>query len=113
MNDTEQNLQNLADKLGIDDNMLKEILILFFENMPGQIVAMRDDIAKHNAPSVYIISHTLKGTAANLHYHEISKAAAEIEVLAKSGSEKKEDYEALFNKLSLQLSHAKMKISYK
>lgn len=105
-------LDALADSLEIDTEMLKEILILFFENMPGQIDNMRTALSKEDFSNLHIISHTLKGTAANLMYTNISSTAAEVEKLAVAKHEDAHDYEAYFNKLSLLLSQAKMKIFY-
>ena len=45
-------------------------------------------------------------------YTNISSTAAEVEKLAVAKHEDAHDYEAYFNKLSLLLSHAKMKIFY-
>lgn len=105
-------LTTLADTLEIDEGMLKEILILFFENMPVQITTMRKHVPKHEFSAIHVISHTLKGTAANLRYEVISLTAGEIEALALKEQGFIEEYEALFNKLSLQLAHAKMQIFY-
>ena len=103
----------LAETLEIDTDMLKEILILFFENMPGQIGDMRSHLKVNDFENIHIISHTLKGTAANLHYADISKAASDIESLAVAENDNSKEYESHFNKLSLLLSHAKMQIFYK
>ena len=108
-----ETLTSLADTLEIDEEMLKEILILFFENMPGQIATMRKHVPKHEFPAIHVISHTLKGTAANLRYADISQTAGEVEALALGEQGFIEEYESLFNKLSLQLAHAKMQIFYK
>ena len=114
MEDTQKtNLEQLAQALEIDVDMLKEILILFFENMPGQIDTMREDLAKNDLKSIHVIAHTLKGTAANLHYNDISETASAVEILAVENVTTTEAYEALFNKLSLLLAHAKMQIFYK
>jgi len=112
MEDKKQTLITLADTLEIEVDMLKEILILFFENMPGQISAMQAHVPKHEFSEIHVISHTLKGTAANLRYEEISQTAGEIEALALGENGFIEEYEVLFNKLSLQLAHAKMQIFY-
>ena len=113
MDNITQTLTSLADDLEIDEEMLKEILILFFENMPGQISAMKSHASNKELSDIHVISHTIKGTSANLHYEDISKTAADIETLALSGNHTFEAYDALFNKLSLQLAHAKMQIFYK
>ena len=102
----------LADTLEIDTDLLKEILILFFENMPGQLGEMRSSLKDQDFKNIHIVSHTLKGTAANLYYTDIAKAASDIEVLAIAQNEDNAAYESHFNKLELLLSHAKMKIFY-
>jgi HPt (histidine-containing phosphotransfer) domain-containing protein len=114
MNDKKESvLESLAETLEIDVDTLKEILLLFFDNMPGQIQTMRDDLAQNDFKSIHVISHTLKGTAANLRYNEISETASAIEILAVENVTTAEAYEALFNKLSLLLAHAKMQVFYK
>lgn len=108
-----ETLSLLANTLEIDEETLKEVLILFFENMPNQIATMRKHVPKHEFPAIHIISHTIKGTAANLRYDDISQTAGEVEALALGEEGFIEEYEILFNKLSLQLANAKMQIFYK
>lgn len=105
-------LTTLAEQLEIDTDLLKEILILFFENMPGQIDDMRKDLLKKDFENIHVISHTLKGTASNLYYDDIAEAAKEVEILALAKNSDSQTYEKLFNKLSLLLSQAKMNIFY-
>lgn len=103
-------LETLAQQIGVDTDMLQEVLSLFFTTMPKQIEEMKEALDQKDYETIHIISHTLKGTSANLQYAHISETAAEIEALAIA--KVSEGYDALFNKLSIQLAHAKMQIHY-
>ncbi len=111
MKDKETALKLKAEDIGVDTEMLKEVLVLYFENMPKQIEEMKEAFAQKDFQSIHTIAHTLKGTSANLQYSNISQTAGELEALAIAQSD--ENHDALLNKLSIQLSHAKMQIFYK
>ncbi len=113
MEDKEKIIEAFAEKLDIDVETLKEVLALFFQNTPTQIETMREDLKGRDLKNIHVVSHTLKGTAANLRYNDISETASAIEILAKEGVTTAEAYEALFNKLSLLLASEKMKVCYR
>lgn len=110
MNDQIATLNALAEKIGIDVEDLKEILALFFKTIPAQIAQMQEAAHISDFETLHVISHTLKGTAANLFYEEISKAAGEIEQLCLAKNPI--GYTPLLNKLQILASNAKMKICY-
>lgn len=103
-------LQQKAEVIGIDETTLKEVLALYFETLPQQISDMKTALETQNCTEIHVISHTVKGTSANLYYPDLADTAAQIEQLAIANELQKDLYEALFNKLSLQLAQIKSQI---
>ena len=113
MNEFEIALAKKAEIIGIDEETLKETLVLFFEALAEQLVALRAYVKAEDFANLHILSHTIKGTSLNLYFKDIAKSAGEIEKNAVKQTADKLTYLSLINKLDLQASQAKMKICYK
>jgi HPt (histidine-containing phosphotransfer) domain-containing protein len=79
-------LQAMAENIGDDQEILKEILNLFAKDAPCQINKIRDGLDESNIRDIQRAAHTLKGAAANIIAEGVRKAAEEIEHNADEGS---------------------------
>ncbi len=79
-------LKAIAELIGNDSEILKEILNLFAEDAPSQINKIRDGLDEGNIEDILRAAHTLKGAAANIIAEGVRKAAEEIEHNADEGS---------------------------
>jgi len=78
-------LQAIAENIGDDQEILKEILNLFAKDAPGQINKIRDGLDEGNIEGIQMAAHTLKGAAANIIAEGVRKVAEEIEHNADGG----------------------------
>ncbi len=76
---------DLLEKLGGDEEMLREIMNAFAQDMPVQIKALRDASDKQDAPMLRRQAHTIKGAAANVGAFALSAAALKLEKAAENG----------------------------
>jgi two-component system sensor histidine kinase/response regulator len=73
------------ERLEGDRDLLEELARLFAEETPKILEGMRRSIAARDAKTLENFSHALKGSAANLGAQEVSRAAEEMEMVARSG----------------------------
>jgi HPt (histidine-containing phosphotransfer) domain-containing protein len=77
--------QALLTRLMDDEDLAKEILSDFLEDMPLQLADLREQIENSNAEQAGIRGHTIKSAAANIGGMAFSAAASEIEKAGASG----------------------------
>lgn len=78
-------VQAILEQLGNDPEILKEILNLFVNDVPGQVIKIREGLDDANMRDIQRAAHNLKGAAANIIAEGVRKAAAEIEHNADGG----------------------------
>ena len=75
----------MLERLGDDVPLAREVLALFLEDCPKQLLAIKTAIGNGDARQLYIVSHTLKGAAGNLTARSVAKAAHALELLGRDG----------------------------
>ncbi|MDR2705155.1 MAG: Hpt domain-containing protein [Planctomycetaceae bacterium] len=66
------------------DEDLREILIMYIEEMPDRIARLERECAAQNWSELCTAAHQLKGSAGSHGFAEISHAAAELETALKT-----------------------------
>ncbi|MDR3197762.1 MAG: Hpt domain-containing protein [Planctomycetaceae bacterium] len=66
------------------DKDLREILLMYIEEMPDRIVRLERECTARNWSELCIAAHQLKGSAGSHGFAEISLAAAELETALKT-----------------------------
>ena len=69
----------LAELRAEDDELLRELIELFFAEVPLRVRRLRSEISERNWPAAVIDAHTLKSSTATLGAMGMSALAAEIE----------------------------------
>jgi len=67
----------------LGDDVLADILRLWFENLDPSLDAMRSALAGGDARALSVAAHTLRGSAANVGAARLAAACATLEVAAK------------------------------
>jgi HPt (histidine-containing phosphotransfer) domain-containing protein len=101
-------LTELLARVENDRELMRELLLIFKEEFPRHLQALRDAVDSLNAQRVVAEAHTLKGMLSNLAAGPAAEAAARLEQLGRSRevSEFQEAYasfERISKKLLLQL----------
>ena len=73
----------LAELRAEDDELLRELIELFFSEVPMRVRRLRSEISERNWPAAVIDAHTLKSSTATLGAMGMSALAAEIERTAR------------------------------
>jgi HPt (histidine-containing phosphotransfer) domain-containing protein len=73
----------LAELREEDDELLRELIELFFAEVPMRVQRLRSEITQRNWSAAVIDAHTLKSTTATLGAMDMSALAAEIERTAR------------------------------
>ncbi len=68
------------DRLMGDEDLAKEILDEFIENVPNRLAAVREAFNNGDVPSLHREAHTLKGASANVGAVSLQKVAHQIEI---------------------------------
>jgi len=92
--------QALSARLMGDEDLLREIIAVFLEDMPKQLQALKKHIDRHDAGSAGNQAHAVKGAAANVGGMAFSAAAGEMEKAGKAG--RPEEIAALMPELERQ-----------
>ncbi|MDZ7260972.1 MAG: response regulator [candidate division KSB1 bacterium] len=82
------NRSELLERLGGDEEFLKELIEIFLQDVPVQIEKLQQALKDSNATVVERIGHTIKGACANVEARALKEVAFEIE---KSGRDRKLD----------------------
>ncbi len=77
---------DLATRLGIDEEDIKELVELFITTTLSDIEKIRKGISDNNPADAAAASHSIKGAAGNLGFDEIFSIAGDMEMQAKKGS---------------------------
>lgn len=72
-------LKALGESLGLDQDEFLEIVEIFLESAASDIKKLEDAIIAKNSEALSEAAHSLKGSAGNLGFTEISKISASIE----------------------------------
>jgi HPt (histidine-containing phosphotransfer) domain-containing protein len=75
----------LLRQFGPDRMHLYELIMLFLDEYPALIAAMRDAVHEGNSRKLHWSAHTLKGSAMALQAGPASEAAGRLEVLSRCG----------------------------
>ncbi len=77
--------ENLLNRVGGSAAVLDKIITTFIGSVPEQIAALNEAFAARDVDRVHLLSHTLKGSCANVEALRIRDAAYRIELAAKNG----------------------------
>jgi len=91
-------IQKIADELDFDLSDVEMLLDVFIETAEESLEVLNTAIITLNYDEIYNVSHSIKGSAANLKLAKISDLAKKLELAAAS----KEEIE--YKEISLQLS---------
>lgn len=72
-------LKALGESLGLDEDEFIEIVEIFLESAASDIKRLEDAIIAQNSEALSEAAHSLKGSAGNLGFTEISKLSASLE----------------------------------
>jgi two-component system, sensor histidine kinase and response regulator len=78
------NFEELLNRVDRDPQLLRELVDIFLSDHPLRISALRLAIAEADWKATEKVSHTLKGTLSNMAATRAAKAAAHLELLARS-----------------------------
>lgn len=73
----------LLDRVGGDEELLREIADIFLSEYPALIEEIRSAISERDARKLERSAHTLKGSVANFGAEEATQAAFELEKLGR------------------------------
>ena len=77
--------QEALERVGGDEELLKEIAELFVEDAPELIEKLRGAVAAGDAAGVETAAHSLKGSVANFGAEEAVAAALRLEQMGREG----------------------------
>jgi HPt (histidine-containing phosphotransfer) domain-containing protein len=68
-----------------DKELLREIIGLFFDEIPGLLSAIQESITRHDARALERAAHTLKGAVSNFGAKSACDAALQLEAIGRGG----------------------------
>lgn len=91
-----------------DEELLAEIIKVYMEDLPKQLIALKEGLEDRDAEEVHRRGHTIKGASANVGAINMRKVASEIEAAGKAGDLEKaagfiEEIEEEFQELKMGL----------
>ena len=75
----------MMERLGGDEELAREIMVLFLEDAPRRMELLREGLEEQDAPQVRLQAHTLKGAGGNLGAVALQEVAFQIENAAEAG----------------------------
>ena len=78
-------VQQLASRLGIDEEDFMELVELFVATSLGDIEKIKKGVAEESSAEAAAASHSIKGAAGNMGFDEIFTLAKNMEMQAKQG----------------------------
>lgn len=78
--------QDLAIRLGIDEEDVIELVELFVTTTRDDIEKIKNGLIGNNAQDAAAASHSIKGAAGNLGFDDMAELAKKLEIQAKTGS---------------------------
>ncbi len=79
------NRTELLDQLGGDEDLVREVVLLFLEECPTQLTAIKSAIDRGDARELYVVAHTLKSTAGTMASPAVAAAARALETIGREG----------------------------
>ena len=73
------------EKLGGDEQLLRDVLGLFLEDVPKHMTSLRQAVTQGDTEAVAKIAHSLKGELGYLGISELSRKAGELEEMGRKG----------------------------
>ena len=96
---------SLKARLGDDDEFIKQILILFSEDLTKKIEELKQLVINGEFSSLHKLGHTLKGAAGNVSANRIQNIASRIQTAAKL--EQSSDWENIVRIISVEAQKLK------
>jgi len=95
------NMKELMERLGGDQEFLRELLVIFQQTAPENLLKSREALASGDFPGLTHAAHTLKGMLKNLAMGAAGQTAAALEAASreKSMEESKQQLEQLSGEL--------------
>lgn len=78
--------QELASRLGLDEEDFMELVELFVTTTRSDIDKIKTGLNENNSADAAAASHSIKGAAGNLGFDEMFELAKNMEMQAKTGS---------------------------
>ena len=75
----------LMSRLMDDEELARNVLAGFLEDMPRRIEALRGHLGTWDAKGAVLEAHTIKGASANVGAERLRRAAADLEKAARAG----------------------------
>lgn len=73
----------LMERVDGDEELAKDLLDLFFEDVPGRITTIKKAQESGDMKTVTIEAHTIKGASSNIGADDIREAAFQVELAGK------------------------------
>ncbi len=78
------NIKELADRLELEEEEYRELLVLFFETGKDDLKKLQSALNEGNIENIIDISHSFKGASGNMGFMELHQALEQIEYRADS-----------------------------
>src|SRR5579863_8674618 len=95
-------LQLALSRVGGDEQLLREIAVLFMEECPGAIAEIKQAVADADAAKLENAAHALKGSVANFGARDAVQAAFRLEQMGRAND--MSEAEGVVRKLQIALS---------
>ena len=80
------NLKELALELGMEQDEMSELLVIFIESSESDLVKLQQALIEGDAKQVADAAHSIKGASANLGFMDIFSVAKNLEQKARENS---------------------------
>lgn len=98
-------IQEIADKLDFDFADVEMLLEVFVQTAEETLMSLNEAILNDDFKNIFMLSHSIKGSASNLLLNDIVDLAKILEF--ESNKKNKIDYQKLFIKLSNEIEKLK------
>lgn len=71
------------DRIGGDEDLLKEIASIFLEEYPSQLAEVRGAVRERDAAAIQHAAHSIKGSLANFGAEQARQAALRLEMMGR------------------------------
>ena len=75
----------VLDRVGGDEELLQEIIVIFMEEYPALINGIREAVKKQDPAALERSAHNLKGTVSNFGAPSATQAALDLELMGRKG----------------------------
>ena len=80
-------LAELLSRLENDRELLRDLVLIFKEDFPRHLQALREAVERRDMKQTMVVSHTLRGMLSNLAVTKAAASVGQLEQLAGSGGE--------------------------